>query len=249
MSEKTIRVATCQLLSSKDIGENISKALNFIELCSTDNVDIVAFPEGCLFEYCCRPEYWKQMLPATFAKVEHYISNACKKCNINIIIGAASYHDGNWYNDLAASDWSNELKYRYTKTFLAGEKWCLNNRGKLPIVRLADIDCCFIICHDVRQTELVKLPTAMGAQICFFRSLESSLINEHKLSAYSAMPISRATENGIYLIMANTPANSNDMHAPGSSQGSSKIIDPDGNVGKEAGFFGGLHHQCNYRFI
>ena len=53
-------------------------------------------------------------------------------------------------------------------------------------------------------------------------------------------PISRATENGIYLVMANTPANPNDMHAPGSSHGNSKIIDPDGNVGKEAGFLGGI---------
>ena len=238
MFEKLIRVAACQLLSGEKVEENVSKVLNFIELCAEDNVDIVAFPEGCLFGYCCRPEYWEKMLPITFAKVESYIGDACKKYHINVIVGSASYQNGSWYNDLAIFDWSGELRYRYAKTFLAGEKWCVNNRGKLPIVRLAGVDCCFIICHDVRYPELVKLPAAMGAQICFFCSSESSLINEHKLSAYSAMPISRATENGIYLIMANTPANPIDMYSSGSSHGNSKIVDPDGNVGKEAGFFG-----------
>ena len=52
------------------------------------------------------------------------------------------------------------------------------------------------------------------------------------------MPISRATENGIYLLMANTPANPDDIRSPGSSHGNSKIVHPDGNVIKEAGFFG-----------
>jgi predicted amidohydrolase len=52
------------------------------------------------------------------------------------------------------------------------------------------------------------------------------------------MPISRATENGIYLLMTNTPANPDDIRSPGSSHGNSKIVHPDGNVIKEAGFFG-----------
>ncbi len=238
MSENSVKVAACQLLSSEDVEENVSKVLNLIESCAEENIDIVAFPEGCLFGYCCCPDYWDQMSPATLAKAEYYISSACRKYHINVIVGSASHQNGNWYNDLAIFDWNGELRYRYAKTFLAGEKWCLNNRGKLPIVNLAGVDCCFIICHDVRYPELVKLPAAMGAQICFFCSCQSGLISEHKLSAYHAMPISRATENGIYLIMANTPANPTDMYAPGSSHGNSKIIDPDGNVVKEAGFFG-----------
>ena len=49
MFEKLIRVAACQLLSGEKVEENVSKVLNFIELCAEDNVDIVAFPEGCLF--------------------------------------------------------------------------------------------------------------------------------------------------------------------------------------------------------
>ena len=54
----------------------------------------------------------------------------------------------------------------------------------------------------------------MGAQLCIFCSCEAGLLSEHKLSAYRAMPISRATENGIYLLMANTPANPDDIPVP-----------------------------------
>ena len=77
----------------------------------------------------------------------------------------------------------------------------------------------------------------MGAQICIFCSCESSLLSEHKLSAYRAMPISRATENGIYLLMANTSGNPQNLADPGSSHGNSKIVAPDGNVIDEAGYF------------
>ena len=51
------------------------------------------------------------------------------------------------------------------------------------------------------------------------------------------MPIARATENGIYLVMANAPGDPDDLRSPSQSHGNSKIIHPDGNVLDEAGFF------------
>ena len=237
MKKDRINVAACQLLTSNDIAASTEKVLHYIEICAGEAMEIVAFPEGCLFGYCCDTEYWNSISPQAFKESEAKIAASAKKHNIAVIVGSA-HHDGeNWYNDLAIID-QGTLKYRYGKTFLAGEKWCINNTGKLPIVQLAGVDCCFIICHDVRYPELVKLPAAMGAQICFFCSCESGLLSESKLSAYRAMPISRATENGIYLVMANTPANPDNMRDSGSSHGNSKIIHPNGNVIDEAGFFG-----------
>jgi predicted amidohydrolase len=60
---------------------------------------------------------------------------------------------------------------------------------------------------------------------------------EYKLSAYRAMPIARATENSIFLVMANAPADADDLQSPSQSHGNSKIVHPDGNVLVEAGFF------------
>ena len=238
MINNEVKVAACQLLTSKDVVASTTKVLQQIEACAEDRIQIAAFPEGCLFGYCCGTDYWEQISPQVFKEAEAKIAEAARRYKMAVIVGSA-HHDGeNWHNDLAIFDQHGSLKYRYGKTFLAGEKWCTNNRGKLPIVKLADVACCFIICHDVRYPELVKLPAAMGAQICIFCSCESGLLSEYKLSAYRAMPISRATENGIYLVMANTPANPDNIRAAGSSHGNSKIVHPNGNVIKEAGFFG-----------
>ena len=51
------------------------------------------------------------------------------------------------------------------------------------------------------------------------------------------MPIARAIENGIYFVMANAPADPDNINCSGSSHGESEFIHPDGNVLQEAGFF------------
>jgi predicted amidohydrolase len=238
MSTDTVRVAAVQLLTGEDVEANATLALGFLERAAADGAKLIAFPEGCLFGYTCRTDYWEAMDASRFEAAEARVSEAARRLGVAVVIGSAHQANGDWYNDLAIFDESGDLKYRYAKTFLAGEKWCLNNRGELPIVRLAGVDCCFIICHDVRYPELVRLPAAAGAQLCVFCSCESGLTSEYKLSAYRAMPISRATENGIYLLMANTPADPDDLRASGSSHGNSKVVHPDGNVLTEAGFFG-----------
>jgi len=230
-------VGACQIITSKDIQKSAEKVLENIKEASHRGIEILSFPEGTLFGYCCDEEYWENANADWFRDAEQLVSDACRKNKIAVVVGTAYRDNGSWVNGVAVFDSDGTLKYRYGKTFLAGEKWCINNRSFLPVVRVAGVDCCFIICHDVRYPELVRLPAAMGAQICFFCSCESGLTSEHKLSAYRAMPISRATENGIYMVMANTPANSENIRAEGSSHGNSKIISPDGNVIVESGFF------------
>ena len=237
IKKEKIKVAACQILTTEDVEANLNKIIEKLEECSQQGIEIVSFPEGVLFGYCCRADYWENIDPQVFAAAEAAISMVCKENNIAAVVGSAHKAEDNWTNNLAVFDRDGTLKTRYGKTFLAGEKWCVNNRGPLPIVNLAGVDCCFIICHDVRYPELVRLPAAMGAQICFFCSCESGLTVEYKLSAYRAMPISRATESGIYLVMANAPANPDNIQATGSSHGNSKIVHPDGNVLAETGFF------------
>lgn len=89
----------------------------------------------------------------------------------------------------------------------------------------------------MRYPELVRLPAIRGARICWFCSCESGLVREEKLSAYRAMPIARATENTIYLVMANSPGDPDNLRGVSQSHGNSKIVSPDGNVLDEAGYF------------
>ena len=166
---------------------------------------------------------------------EEAVVGASRERGIGVVLGTAHRDGGKWFNDILAIDKGGRVRGRYSKTHLA-ESW--PSPGKvLPIYELAGAKSCFIVCHDIRYPELVRLPAIAGAQVCYFCSNESGLLAEHKLSAYRAMPIARATENGIFLVMANAPANPDDIRSSSQSHGNSKIIHPDGNVLGEAGYF------------
>lgn len=234
-TQDTIRVAACQILTYADVEKSTQKILKWIEAASKENADVVSFPEAALCGYQCDAEYWKKVNPKDFKDGEAKVIEASRRLNIAVILGTASWEDGQLYNSLLVIDKGGKVRGRYSKTHLA-EDWPVPGK-LLPIYTVAGIKSCFIICHDVRYPELVRLPAAAGAQVCYFCSCESGLVREHKLSAYRAMPIARATENTIYCIMANAPADPENMHSPSQSHGNSKIIYPDGNVLEEAGFF------------
>ena len=234
---KHLTVAAAQVITGKDVGNSTNLVLEMIDKAAEVGVDIVGFPEGALFGYTGDTRFWQTVSPQKFAAAERRIGRRCACRRIAAVVGSAHRVDGKWLNSLAIFDKEGQVKARYGKTFLAGERWCTNNRATLPVVELAGAKCCFIICHDVRYPELVRLPAIAGAQLCWFCSCESGLSAEHKLSAYRAMPIARATENGIFLVMCNTPADSRNLHRRGTSHGNSKVVDPDGNVLAEAGYF------------
>jgi omega-amidase len=237
MSESRLKIAACQLLNSEDIGNNVVRICDYLENCAQQGVDIAAFPEGVLYGYSCRTEFWEQMTPEVLLHAEEQIARHCARLNIAAVIGTAFREGDIWLNGLAIFERDGRLAGRYGKTFLGGDTWCDNYKGKIPIVEIAGIKACFAICRDIRYPEIVRLPAILGAQILIFCTCESGLTAEHKLSAYRAMPISRAAENEIYVLMANAPANPDNIRSTESSHGNSKIIDPLGNVLVEAGYF------------
>ncbi|MBN2271457.1 MAG: carbon-nitrogen hydrolase family protein [Sedimentisphaerales bacterium] len=226
-----LRVAACQILTYPDVGKSTEKVVGWIEAAAKDGVDVISFPEACL---CGYPEgdYWKTARPEDFQKGETLIIEASKRLDIAVVLGTIHWESEKIYNDVLVIDKGGKVRGRYSKTHLA-EAWPAPGRT-LPVYDVAGVKSCFIICHDVRYPELVRLPAVAGAQICYFSSHESGLREEYKLSAYRAMPIARATENSIFCIMANAPAEAKTLRG---SHGNSKIIHPDGNVLLEAGHF------------
>jgi predicted amidohydrolase len=226
-----LRIAACQTLNYPDVHKSTDKTLRWIEAAARDNVDVISFPEACLCGYA-GDEYWKTARLEDFKQGEAQVIEASKRFNIAVILGTAHWESGKIYNDVLVIDKGGKVRGRYSKTHLA-EAWPVPGKA-LPVYTVAGVKSCFIICHDVRYPELVRLPAIAGAQICYFCSHEAGLIKEHKLSAYHAMPIARATENSIYCVMANAPADPKTLRG---SHGNSKIIHPDGNVLIEAGHF------------
>jgi omega-amidase len=236
MPRKQLRVAACQMGTGEDVEQNASRVIDSLKECASKRVDIAAFHEGVQYGYSCRSAFWRGLDQDRVLRAERRIVRACKRLGIAAVVGSTHVEEKQRYNSLLVVDRDGTVRGRYGKIHLAGEKWCVPSQS-LPIYDLCGVPCCFIICHDVRYPELVRLPAAAGARVCFFCSCESPVVAERKLSAYRAMPISRATENSIFVVMTNAPADPDDIHRAGSSHGESKVIHPDGNVLAEAGIF------------
>lgn len=234
-SRRELRVAACQILTYSDTRRSTEKIKSWIDKAATERADVIVFPEAAVCGYACEPDYWKRANPQDFEVAENEIAAATRQRNIAVVLGTAHWERQQVYNSVLVIDKDGSVRGRYSKTFLA-EAWPTPG-SKLPVWTVAGIKSCFIVCHDIRYPELVRLPAAAGAQICYYSSNESGLIEEHKLSAYRALPIARATENSVYVVMANAPADPKNMHSPSQSHGNSKIIHPNGNVLVEAGYF------------
>lgn len=230
-----IRVAACQILTFPSPKESADKIIHWMREAAKGGIQVVAFPEAATCGYACAPAYWKRVDPKAFRTAEGWIARAAKRLGLAVVLGSVHWEEGRLFNSLLLIDRDGTVKGRYAKTHLA-EQWPVPGR-RLFVTTLAGVKSCFIICHDVRYPELVRLPAIAGAQVCYFCSNESGLLQEFKLSAYRAMPIARATENSIYVVMANAPGNPDDVRSPSQSHGNSKVIHPDGNVIDEAGFF------------
>ncbi|MFH1571123.1 MAG: carbon-nitrogen hydrolase family protein [Gemmatimonadota bacterium] len=230
-----LRVAACQILTYPDLAASTDKVLAWLARAAADGIAVVAFPEACLCGYAADPAFWDGADPAAFAAAEARVADAAGRLGVAVVLGTAHWEEGRVRNSLLVIDRDGRPAGRYAKTHLA-EEWPAPGRH-LPVYRVAGVPSCFIICHDVRYPELVRLPAIAGARICYFCSNESGLVQERKLSAYWAMPVSRATENGIYLVMANAPGDPDHLRSPSQSHGNSKIVHPDGSVLVEAGHF------------
>jgi predicted amidohydrolase len=230
---RRVKVAACQILTYPELSKSATKIIKWLKKAAQEKVEIVLFPEAALCGYTCSDNYWKQAQPSEFIRAEHRVIRVARQLNIAVILGSAYWKEGKWYNTLLLVDNQGKIVGRYAKTHLA-EKWTTPGK-ELRVFKLLDIPVCCIICHDIRYPELVRLPAMVGAKICFFSSCESGLIKEFKLTAYRGMPVARAAENGIFLVMANVPADPQDLRK--GSHGNSKIIHPTGQIIEEAGFF------------
>jgi predicted amidohydrolase len=232
-----IKVAACQLMTTEDIEFSKNRVISFLAIAAAQQVDLVVFPEATLSGYSNRAEFWASVRPQAFQDAERDIAAACRRLKIAAVVGSAYQGLDGWINGLAIFEKDGRLLGRYGKIFLGGDSWCTNFAARIPLMRVAGANVCFLICRDVRYPELARLPAALGAEICLISSCESGLLAERKMHAYRAMAISRAFENGIYVVKANTPADPDNLRRHGSSHGKSLIVNPEGEILQEAGHF------------
>lgn len=232
----TVKVAAAQLLT--DVGNlerNKNRILASMRQAKDEGCQIVLFHEGCLTGY---PNA-KQVEAINFSEVraaEREIRALAEELGIAVLLGSTGEVNGNYFNYVLVIDESGRVLGQYNKTWRAGEPHYQAGAGPV-IFRIAGVEATVIICHDLRYPELTRLAVTAGAKIVFIANNESGITAEHKLLGYRSMQISRATENLVYSVMSNCPADPENVKRPNCSHGNSKIVDPLGNVVDEAGVF------------
>lgn len=232
---KTLKVGAVQMLTDHDLGANERNMVAALKEAEGKSCRVVLFHEGCLTGYPNRKSIGK----LDFGRIEAAegrLLRAAKRMRIAILMGSTSRNKGGIFNDLLIADERGSILGRYAKTWRAGEPHYSAGRGPV-LFTVCGVKATAIICHDLRYPEMVRLPAAMGAKIVFIANNESGILHEEKLLGYRSMQISRATENLIYAVMANPPADPRNVRRGNASHGNSKIVDPLGNVLDEASHF------------
>jgi len=232
---ETIKVAAAQIGTHSDVVSNADKIICMIEKAHEKKCRIVLFHEGCLTGYP-NEEQVDSLDFDVVGAYEEEITAMAGKLKIALLIGSTTKIENEIYNDVMIVREDGRMLGRYAKTWRAGEPWYSAGTGPV-IFRLGGVESTVMICHDLRYPELVRLPVAAGAQIIFIANNEGGLQAENKLLGYRSMQISRATESHVFGVMANAPADVENMNSSNSSHGNSKIVDPMGNVLDEAGSF------------
>ncbi len=234
-SRTTIKVAAAQLLTDYNVQNNLRKIKNSINEAHNQGCEVILFHEGCLSGY----PNGKAIGDIDFGAVrdaEKQIRDLAGQLGIAVLIGSTSKEEQTYHNYVLVIDEKGKVLGRYEKTWRAGEPHYVAGTGPV-IFTIAGVEATVIICHDLRYPVLTRLGVAAGAQIVFIANNESGITSENKLLGYRSMQISRATENLVYSVMSNAPADPENVKRDNCSHGNSKIVDPMGNVLDEAGVF------------
>jgi predicted amidohydrolase len=227
-----LKAAAVQFRSSFDVEENRKRIVETLAKLSGEGVNVAVFPE------CALTGYHKDAVLAAeairVAAAEDSIRQACATGRIAAIVGSVYKINGKTYNTAVVFNSRGELVERYAKIYLAGEKWATPG-NHIALFDLEGVTSTVIICHDERYPELARLPALAGARVLYYISHESGMANERKLVPYRAQMLARAVENHMFAVAANAPANVKDNSG---SHGQSRIIFDDGNIAKEASFYG-----------
>jgi omega-amidase len=226
-----LKVAVVQFRSSFDVRQNSERMAKYLRQLASDGVQVAVFPECALTGYDTGRAFSPSAAEITIA--ERQLQQTCRDATIAAVFGSVYQINGRAYDAAVVFDSHGTMIERYGKVYLAGEKWATPG-NHVAYFELEGVLSTVIICHDERYPELVRLPALKGARVIYYISSESGMREENKLLPYRAQVMARAVENDMIVVQANAPANP-DLSG---SHGQSRIIARDGNVLKEASFFG-----------
>ncbi|HHU69357.1 MAG TPA: carbon-nitrogen hydrolase family protein [Thermoanaerobacterales bacterium] len=227
-----MKLGICQMSISDDIDLNAKKIVNFLDKAREQDIDLLVFPEMSLTGY--NPDI---ILASNLNTIVDSCINRIREKGDSLKIGAVighAYNEGDkLYNRLSVI-LPGEGIYTYDKMHLVqAEGKYFEPGSKFLTFTYKDEMFGVMICRDQNDPKIAEELVKRGAQFIFIISAHYYKPKEArwKLEKNRAIPITRAVENRVYVLLPNTVGS----HLGMISLGNSLIADPDGAVVVSAG--------------
>lgn len=221
-----MKVAICQMIVVSSLEQNFNRMKKFVECAASKKCDLVVFPESCLTGYLGMSI--KNLEDINIDELDKYlceISNLAKDNNISIVSGQYLKRCGKWFNNVIFWGKDGRFKGSYDKSHLIDADCYHVTAGEAPIVfEYEGVKYVLGVCHDIRYPEHAMYGAINGAQIYInpfygFRGLDTY---KDVQKVYNSTLVSRAVENGMFIISPNA-ANNEQMVR-------SQVVSPRGDV-------------------
>lgn len=228
-----MKLGVCQMTISEKLEVNTKKIIGFIEQAAAQNIDIVGFPEMALTGYTKEildDENMNNIVRESLSK----INEKCTGLGTGAIVGHP-YKKGDELYNSSSVFLPDGNTYTYDKMYpTEAELEYFESGKKGPLAfTFGSKRIGIMICRDQNYPGLAKKLVENGAQFIYILSAHFYNPKEArwKLEKNRSIPITRAVENGVYVLHSNFVG----THLGMISLGNSLIADPDGAVVVSAG--------------
>ncbi len=213
---------------SEKLEVNKNKIISFIKEASDQNMDFIGFPEMALTGYT--PEILSDKnLNELVQNASDEIRKTCKTSKVGVAVGHPYTKEGKLYNSVSVF-LPNGIVYSYDKKY--------PTKAELEYFEVGKKDPLFftyqnktigiMICRDQNYPNLAKELKNKGVEFIYILSAHFYNPKEArwKLEKNRAIPITRAVENQVHVLLSNFVGS----HLGMVSLGNSLIVDPEGAV-------------------
>lgn len=204
----TMRIGIAQVPQVADIGANLAKALEFIELAAAQDVDLLCFPETHLPGYrvgiidpdaSCDGERLAAALESLAAR--------CRASRIGVCVGTESPNASSRpFNSAVVIGRDGEVIATHHKSQLTPHDRLGYSPGQSPTFFEFDgVPMGLVICFEgFRFPEASRELARKGAKVILHPQFNHVLMDaEWKLPVHEALIVSRGAENTVYFVSAN----------------------------------------------
>lgn len=221
-----MRLGAIQMFVADKLEVNLDTILRIMTEAAYKNVDLLTFPEMSLTGY--NPDVLnKSDIQEETTRALDQIALRAADLDLGVIVGHAHWTNDDQLLNAATVLLPDKTRHTYYKTYVTEAEAEYFNSGTEPLAftynghRFG-----VIICRDQNYPELARRTCRNGVAALFILSAHYYHPHEArwKIDKNKALPIARAVENKVHVLMANTVGS----HIGLISLGNSLIADPEG---------------------